>query len=100
MIQDHPEGIVVNVRVQTRASKNAIRGVHGQALKITLTAPPVDGAANKACVAFLARRLKCAKADIEILSGAASRNKRLLIRIAPGSAFEARREALRKTLVG
>jgi uncharacterized protein YggU (UPF0235/DUF167 family) len=60
----------------------------------------VDGAANGACIAFLAKTLKCAKADIEILSGAASRNKRLLIRIAPGPAFRARREELRKTLAG
>ena len=91
---------MVNVRVQPRASKNAIRGVHGEALKITLTAPPVDGAANRACIAFVAKTLKCAKADIEILSGAASRSKRLLIRIAPGPAFRARREEVWKTLAG
>ncbi|MBL0716395.1 MAG: YggU family protein [Desulfosarcina sp.] len=98
MLKDHPEGIVLSVRVQPRASKNAIKGVHGDALKITLTAPPVDGAANKACIAFLARQLKLSKSAIQIISGQTSRNKRVLLRIEPGPDFSAHREALKKKL--
>ena len=98
MIKDHPEGLVLNVRVQPKASRNAIIGVHGEALKIALTAPPVDGAANKACVAFLAKQLGLAKSALTILSGKTSRNKRLLIRLTPGTDFQVRRDELREIL--
>ncbi len=98
MLKDHSEGLVLSVRVQPKASRNAIQGIHGEALKISLTAPPVDGAANKACIAFLAKTLKHPRAAIEILSGATSRNKRLLLRVSPGPDFQAGCEALRKKL--
>jgi uncharacterized protein (TIGR00251 family) len=97
-IQKHPQGVVLNVRVQPKASRNAFRGLHGQAVKISLTAPPVDGAANNALIAFLSKQLKCPKADIEIIAGAASRNKRLLLRVPPGPGFKAGCEALQKGL--
>ena len=100
ILKDHPEGLVLRVRVQPKASRNAIKGVHGEALKIALTAPPVDGAANKACIAFLAKKLGLAKSAIEILSGHASRNKRLLIRIPRGPALEARRNEFHEKLFG
>jgi hypothetical protein len=100
MLMDHPEGLVLSVRVQPKASKNSIAGVYGETLKITLTAPPVDGAANKACIAFLAKKLGLAKSAIEILSGQASRNKRLLIRIPRGPDFETRRNDLHGKLLG
>jgi len=57
-----------------------IAGRHGDALKIKLTAPPVDDAANKMCVQFLAKCLKIPKSSIEIISGHTSRTKRLLLR--------------------
>jgi len=57
-----------------------ISGQHGDALKIKLTAPPVDDAANKMCVQYLAKCLKIPKSSIEILSGHTSRTKRLLLR--------------------
>ncbi len=98
MFKNHPEGFVLGVRVQPRASQNAIRGIHGDALKITLTAPPVGGAANKACVAFLAKKLGLPKAALEILSGHTSRNKRLLIRIPRGPDFDSRRNDLHEKL--
>ena len=100
MIEDHPEGLILSVRVQPKASRNAIQGVHGEALKVSLTAPPVDGAANKACVAFLAKKLGLAKSAIEILSGHTSRNKRLLIRIPRGPALETRRNEFHEKLFG
>jgi uncharacterized protein (TIGR00251 family) len=98
VIKDHPEGLVLTVRVQPKASRNAIIGGHGEALKIALTAPPVDGAANKACIAFLAKKLGLAKSAFAILSGQTSRNKRLLIRLTPGPDFENQRNELREIL--
>jgi uncharacterized protein YggU (UPF0235/DUF167 family) len=57
-----------------------IAGQHGDALKIKLTAPPVDDAANKMCVQYLAKWLKVPKSSIKIISGHTSRTKRLLLR--------------------
>ena len=98
MLEDHPEGLMLSVRVQPKASRNAIQGVHGEALKISLTAPPVGGAANKACVAFLAKRLGLAKSAVEIVRGQTSRNKRILLHVEPGPNFESLRASLRKHL--
>ncbi len=100
LIKDHPEGLLLSVRVQPKASRNAIQGVHGEALKIALTAPPVDGAANKACIAFMAKKLGVAKSAVAILSGQTSRSKRLLLSIAPGPDFEKQRTEIRKQLAG
>jgi uncharacterized protein (TIGR00251 family) len=63
------------VRVQPRASRDEIAGVHGEALKVRLRAPPVDGAANEALVAFLAVRLSVAKQRVRVVAGASSRAK-------------------------
>ena len=63
------------VRLQPRASRDEIAGVHDGALKIRLHAPPVDGAANDALVAFLADRLSVPRRGIRILTGATSRLK-------------------------
>jgi len=68
-----------SVRLQPRASKNQIVGEYDGALKIRIAAPPVDNAANKACIEFLAKIFGVAKSQVEILSGETSRNK--LIRI-------------------
>jgi uncharacterized protein len=57
-----------------------IAGQHGDALKIKVTAPPVDDAANKMCVQYLAKWFKVPKSSIEIISGHTSRTKRLLLR--------------------
>jgi uncharacterized protein YggU (UPF0235/DUF167 family) len=57
-----------------------IAGQHGDALKIKLMAPPVDDAANKMCIQYLAKWLKVPKSSIEIISGHTSRTKRLLLR--------------------
>jgi uncharacterized protein (TIGR00251 family) len=66
----------IRIRVGPRASRNAVIGVDAAGwLRVKLTAPPVEGAANKALVAFLAKRLGVAAGTIRILRGAASRNK-------------------------
>jgi uncharacterized protein (TIGR00251 family) len=55
-----------------------ITGTYGDAIKIKVTAPPVDGAANKACIKFLAKYFKVSKSSIEIISGQTSRTKHVL----------------------
>jgi len=95
---DHPEGLILDVRVQPKSAQNAVVGVHDGALKIKLNAPPVDGKANKALVQFLAKWLRCSKSTFEIVSGQTSRNKRLLVRIDPGPDFAARREEVKAML--
>ena len=98
MIQDHPEGLLIDVRVQPKSSINAIVGTHGGALKIKLNAPPVEGKANAALIHLIAKRLRCPKSAVAIISGQASRNKRLLVHIEPGTDFESRREAFKTIL--
>jgi len=88
-IRDTPRGAVFAVRVQPRARKNAIVGELGDALKLALTAPPVEGRANEACIEFLAEFLKLPRSSITIAAGETSRNK--VIRITGMSADELRR---------
>lgn len=88
-IRDTPAGASFAVRVQPRAKKNAIAGILGDALKLSLTAPPVEGRANDACIAFLAELLKVPRSSVTIAAGASSRNK--VVRVAGLSADEVRR---------
>jgi uncharacterized protein (TIGR00251 family) len=85
-ITDMTNGATFSVRIHPRARKNAITGELGDALKISLTAPPVEGKANDACIEFLADLLKLPRSSITIAAGQASRNK--LIRISGVSAAE------------
>jgi len=70
-------GCAFRVRVSPRASRDAIGGAHDGALKVALTAPPVEGAANAALVKLLAKRLGVSKSAVRIVSGESSRNKRV-----------------------
>jgi uncharacterized protein (TIGR00251 family) len=74
-IRQLDSGVSFSVRVHPRAKKNAITGEVGDALKVALTAPPVDGKANQACVEFFAKLLKVARSSVTIASGETSRNK-------------------------
>jgi uncharacterized protein len=65
----------LSVRVQPRASTNGIAGIHGNSLKVRLTAPPVEGAANEALVNFLADTFAVPRRAIKILAGESSRSK-------------------------
>ncbi len=89
VIRDTPAGAMFEVKVHPRAKKNAITGEVGDALKLSLTAPPVEGRANDACIEFLAEFLKVPRASVTIAAGQSSRNKR--IRVAGLSAAELRR---------
>ena len=68
-------GVRFTVRVQPRASRSEVCGMHGDALKVRLAAPPVYGAANEALVALLAEELDVARRSVRIVSGEASRSK-------------------------
>lgn len=71
-------GVEIFLYIQPRASRNQIVGLQGDELKIALTAPPVDGAANKACTVFLARLCSLPKSCVKLISGESSRHKRFL----------------------
>jgi len=73
-------GVSFAVKVHPRAKKNAITGELGDALKVSLTTPPVDGRANAACVEFFAGLLKVPRSSVTIASGQTSRNK--VVRVA------------------
>jgi len=74
-VEETGEGVRFRVRVVPRARKSEIAGLLGKALKVRLAAPPVEGAANKALVAFLAQRLGVRRAQVQIVSGQTSREK-------------------------
>lgn len=79
-IAAHGDGICLSVKVQPRASRNEIVGALGPELKIKVTAPPVDSAANEAVIELLAETLGCGRNAIELLRGRTSTHKRVLIR--------------------
>jgi len=85
-IKDSAAGATFAVRIHPRARQNAVSGVVGNALKISLMAPPVEGRANEACIAFLAKLLKVARGSVSIASGQTNRTK--VIRVAGLSAAE------------
>ena len=72
--------LVLQVHVQPRARQDEIVGPHGDALKIRITAPPVDGKANRHLIAFLARTFGVARSEVQLAGGAAGRRKRFRIR--------------------
>ena len=76
-IEAAPGGVLIRVYVSPRASSNKVIGAHNGEVKIALTAPPVEGAANKALVEFLAKALSLPKSSISITSGETSRHKTL-----------------------
>ena len=75
-----PEGVLVALRVQPKASRARIVGLHGNALKLAVTEAPEKGKANEAVVELLADALGIAKSRLEITAGLASRNKTALVR--------------------
>ncbi|MDD3276666.1 MAG: DUF167 domain-containing protein [Kiritimatiellales bacterium] len=78
-IKETAKGVILPVRAVPRAAKNEIQGVHGDALKIRLQAPPVEGKANAALIRFLSDVLDISRAQLSIASGETGRNKSVLI---------------------
>jgi uncharacterized protein len=79
VIGDSPAGATIVVRVIPRARKTEIAGFRQGALAVRLAAPPVDGAANDALIAFVAERLQVSARTVRIVGGDRARHKRLLI---------------------
>lgn len=72
-------GVELVLYLQPRASRNKVVGLQGGELKVALTAPPVDGAANKACCVFLAKLCSMPRSCVKLVSGETSRHKRWLL---------------------
>ena len=87
-INDSSQGVTFAIRVHPRAKKNAIAGELGDALKLSLTMPPVEGRANRACIDFFAKLLKVPRSSVTIATGHSRRNK--LIRVVGLSPEEVR----------
>lgn len=79
-LQATDSGVLLRLRVQPRARVERLEGLHGDQLRLRLTAPPVSGAANAACIAFLAKKLGVNRSRVRIQAGEKSRDK--LIHIA------------------
>ncbi len=80
LVQDSPEGAILVVHVQPKAARTEFAGIHGEALKFRVAAPPVEGAANEALCAFLADQFGLPKRAVEVRSGGGSRHKRIMLR--------------------
>ena len=79
-LQTLPDGtLLLRLQVQPRASRNELAGIHDDKVKLRLTTPPVEGQANKAVIAFLAKQLHLPKSGVSIKSGQQSREKQILI---------------------
>ena len=78
-LRETADGVYLAVKLQPRASRNAIQGVHGSELKIAVTAPPVDSAANSALLEFLAEKLTVPRSRIQLVRGQTSRHKTIFI---------------------
>lgn len=79
-VQDTAEGVVLTIHVQPNASRSAYVGMHGNALKIRIASPPVDGAANKAVCRFLSEHLAVPMNQVTIRAGHGGRRKRVLVK--------------------
>ena len=73
------DGIILKLYVLPKSSRNLIVGIHNDELKIKISAPPVDGAANKMCIKFLSKLLNIPKSNLKILAGKSSKHKQILI---------------------
>ncbi len=79
-VSTRDDGVTLAVRVQPRASADEIVGRHGDMLKVRVTAPPVDAAANGAVVALLAKAIGCPRSAVAVVRGHSSRSKVVLVR--------------------
>ncbi len=77
-IEQKGADILIRVFIQPKSSKNEIIGPHNDAIKIKITAPPIDGEANTGLIEFLAKLFKIPKRDLQIIKGETSRQKTLL----------------------
>jgi hypothetical protein len=95
-VRKSPNGVTFKVFVQPRSSKNMISGLYKDSLKIKLMAPPVEGAANKMCIKYLAKCLEVPKSSLEIISGHTSRTKKMLLRSKDGKVSKEEQNYLKR----
>ena len=97
MIRETAEGVTLAVRVQPGAKKTAVTGIYGDGaaaqLKVAVHAPPVEGRANEALLAFLAEYFSILRRDVQLISGQLSRSKVFLLRGASATEIRARLES-------
>ena len=91
-VHTQPDGVLLSLKVQPRASSNAVVGPSGNELRVKVTAPPVDAAANEALVRFLAEHLGCSRNRVELVRGHTSRHKVVKIYGMPVEGIVARLE--------
>jgi hypothetical protein len=92
--QENANGLRLSVRVQPRASRSKLDGVVEDQLRVRLTAPPVENAANQACAAFLAEVLGVARSKVQLVGGQKSRDKVFQVDGDPGELLRKLSEAL------
>jgi len=73
------DDLIIRIYVQPKASKNEFCAVHDDAIKVRITAPPIDGKANQQLIQFLSKNFKVPKSQVQLLSGESSRQKRFCI---------------------
>ncbi len=95
-VRKSPNGVTFKVFVQPRSSKNMISGLYKDSLKIKLMAPPVEGAANKMCIKYLANCLEVPKSSLEIISGHTSLTKKILLRSKDGKVSKEEQNYLKR----
>ncbi len=88
VVMETGEGVAFQVLVQPRAARNELAGLQQGALKIRLTAPPVEGEANDACIRYVAGLLGVPRSSVDILRGRTSRKKTLRVRGLPPQAVQ------------
>lgn len=78
-VRQEGEALWLDLFIQPKASRDQIQGVHGDELKVAITAPPVDGQANSHLIKYLAKQFKVAKGQIQIVRGELGRHKTVTI---------------------
>ena len=80
ILRESKKGLTFDIQVTPHASRSELVGVQDGVLKVKVTAPPVEGAANEACIKLLSKELELKKSQMEISSGAKSRKKTIIIK--------------------
>ncbi len=80
MVKDTPEGVLLTVYVQPKAARTEYVGIHGQALKFRVAAPPVEGAANEELCRYLAKKYSVPVGSVVIRAGRGARHKQVLLK--------------------
>lgn len=97
-VKERSDGLAFKIFVQPRSSKNEVAGLHGDAIKIRLTAAPVDNAANEQCIKYLSKCFGVSKSCLEIVSGHTGRSKQILFRYGNKSVSEAEKKEVKKKI--